>query len=392
MRLLFTIIFSVLLLNVFSQTIEGYIKDEHSNEPVPYFYVFVKNKFEGTVTNNEGYFKLSSKALGKNDTIVLSHISYKPVFLPFNDAALARPLVLRVSQRITVLESIEIVNEDPNHLFKDIVETTKRDHIYPSTTSIYYREFVRDNAEFNKYADALLTVALPEDEDDLNIGVEQCRVIELPKEEDDIVQAASPISVEKIIGYQYLNVLDRFTGENEANYNFEFHRDEQTDDYRLTIRPKEEVPRQKNNPLYYAFIVADAGRKIAQVNIAMDSTTVLEKSILGVTVKIKNFDITLYFKTIDGKKYLSFGRVITNIEFNSKRFTQTNEYLSEFMTTGIKSGAVAIDKKTKLRDKTLYRHGSHYTYSFWDDINIPPHSEKEKSIISKLNEKPDVKE
>lgn len=370
--------------NLFAQVLEGYVKEEVTHIPIPYFHVSIKGNYGGTVTNEDGYFRLSLEQAKKGDTIMFSHISYQPTFSVVNITKGAEPITIFVASNVTILQTVDVVNVEPAKLFDEIVDVTKKSAAYPATANLYYREFVRDNEEYNKYSDATLTVLWPKEKERLIVGVKESRVLTLPKEEEDIIQVTSPIGVKKILGYQYLEILDRFNNENRDNYMFTIEREDQTDNYRVIIKPQEDAKTKKS--LYHCTINATPDKMISHIHLQMDSLTAFESSILGLTSKVLSLDVTLYFKEVNAKRYLSFGKVFIKVNFTHKRFSQVNEYLSEFLITDIGLDPLsAIDKKSKLKANTLYQHGNGYSSAFWEAFNIPTHSNKEKEIINKLN-------
>lgn len=69
----------------FSQTmISGKIVDE-SSEPIPFVHLHIKNTNQGTVSNEDGEFRLVSDTVKKHSTLIISSLGYKTIEVAFNE-------------------------------------------------------------------------------------------------------------------------------------------------------------------------------------------------------------------------------------------------------------------------------------------------------------------
>jgi hypothetical protein len=74
-----------------------------------------------------------------------------------------------------------------------------------------------------------------------------------------------------------------------------------------------------------------------------------------------------------------------NINYSHKKSFQKNEYQSEFIALDVDVNQLkAIEKKQRLKTKTLYKYGDSHFNSFWEGINIPIYSKRESELIEKL--------
>jgi len=55
--------------------ISGHVLDTQTNLPIPYATIYNKTNQSGTITNDDGYFKLAQ--LSVNDTLVFSFVGYE---------------------------------------------------------------------------------------------------------------------------------------------------------------------------------------------------------------------------------------------------------------------------------------------------------------------------
>ena len=69
-------IYIILLQPVLTQTINGFVRDDNSGEPLAFVNVFIKDSEIGTSTNQDGYFVLQNVPKGELK-IIASIIGYK---------------------------------------------------------------------------------------------------------------------------------------------------------------------------------------------------------------------------------------------------------------------------------------------------------------------------
>jgi len=82
MRILKPLIFILLTIGFFvpvygqnNISISGHVLDTQTNLPIPYATIYNKTNQSGTITNDDGYFKLAQ--LSVNDTLVFSFVGYE---------------------------------------------------------------------------------------------------------------------------------------------------------------------------------------------------------------------------------------------------------------------------------------------------------------------------
>jgi hypothetical protein len=380
----FNAIFFVFLNHyVMSQSIFGTIKDKETGELVQYAHISVSGRITGTVSNAEGAFKLTFEKISDLDSLRISHVGYRTTLISSKILKQNEENVIELVPLVVSLNEVVITGKDPFDHFLKVVASSNAKAQYPFSTSVYFREIVKDNNECSKYSDALLRINYPMAKEDMMIGVEQARVVKLPKESDDILLTTSPIDVDKIFKYQYFTFLDRFQGENRNNYNYSIHGySGQLNKYRIDIVPNRAAT--KNEFLFSGEIIVE-NDYISHIAIRMDSTSSWEKSFLGATVKIVYMEVTLSFKYVKGNCYLSFAKNYLNINYSHKKSFQKNEYQSEFIALDVDVNQLkAIEKKQRLKTKTLYKYGDSHFNSFWEGINIPIYSKRESELIEKL--------
>ncbi|NOS55173.1 MAG: carboxypeptidase-like regulatory domain-containing protein [Cyclobacteriaceae bacterium] len=369
-----------------AQSIFGKIKDKETHQPIQYAHISVRDAITGTISNSDGAFSLTIGKIGDLDSLRISHVGYATATVCRKDLKENEENILSLIPIAVSLNEVVIRGKDPFDYFLDAVALNKSKIEYPFSTSAYFREMVKDNDECSKYSDALLTINYLENKEDMIVGVDQARVVKLPKESDDILLTTSPIEVERLFKYQYLTLLDRFQGGNKRDYNYLVNGFAgQSNTYRLNISPNRSA--LKNEILFSGELIVEDDY-IKNITIRMDSTSRWKKSLLGATIEIAYMEVALSFKRVGGSNYLSFAKNYVNTIYTHKRSIQNNEYQSEFIVLAVNlHQQMPIEKRQRLKTKTLYKHGDNHISNFWEGINIPIYSKRETDIIEKLKAK-----
>jgi len=368
----------------FSQnSLEGSVLDAMTRRPVAFAYVTIKNKSLGTATNAEGYFKFQNGHPAPEDTLLITHINYLSIGINVLDYLKGNDNTILLHENPISLQEVEIKAQEDDHLLDEIINQSKRLLGLPVTAHLYYRELVKENKSYNKFADALLNVSF--EKEDINIKVNQCRVIQLPKEEDDAFELISPVKMDLVLGYEYINFLNRFRKEQKKDYHFYAQEGGMLNDYYLLrIEPKKEASREKDKLLYYATIKADRDKNITEVELTLDSLCHYEKSILGLALQIEKAHTKLNFKRAGDLYYLSYVRLDYGMKFTTKKINQKENFISEFLVIDAMPGAQLIEKKDRYKKSSLYKHGTQYDRPFWKEVNLPVLTKDEELLLSQL--------
>lgn len=106
--LLLILLFSTF--SAFSQYIEGKIFDVKTNEPIEGVHVYLKKTGKGNLTDRNGeYFLKIGPKVKTNDTIFISHVSYKTVALPYVKGKNEYSVYL--FPEINKLDEVNIINQ-----------------------------------------------------------------------------------------------------------------------------------------------------------------------------------------------------------------------------------------------------------------------------------------
>ncbi len=366
--------------------VEGVVANKSNEELVPFATIAVKNKSRGTISNAEGKFRLDTRGLEDNDTIQISHVSYATFQLTLGKLKTDQGKITLTENAITLKEVSVYASKDDRAFLDEIINQSKKNTVLPTTYDVYYREWVRENASYNRFADGLLTVAYPVNKEDVKVQVKQSRAFKLPKDEDDMFEMGNPVKLEYVLAGVYINFLNRFRGDNKDNYRVDLYQGSAFDDFNtLIITPKLGV--KDSSKLFKAIVKADQNMNIRTVEIKTDSLYMVERSLLGFHMKILTGTITLNFKNNNGHNYLAYARMEFKLKFTFKKMEQIDTYTSEFILLNAVDQLTEIARKDEYKKALLYKSGNKFTTNFWEGLEMPLLSDTEKKLIESLAEK-----
>ncbi len=128
----------------FAQKVSGSVKDESTREPVPFANVWLKGTLQGTMTDTNGHFSISSP---KNDTLCVSSVGYATREIPIKMKS-DNELEILLKQEVETIGEVTVKPEIPRAkvLFNEIQKHKKenseklyRIHDYKAleTTTVY---------------------------------------------------------------------------------------------------------------------------------------------------------------------------------------------------------------------------------------------------------------
>ena len=115
-------------------TVEGRILDQKTSEPIAYANIFNKRTQKGTISNLDGYFKLSVER--RSDTLVVSFLGYQSTLLSL--AERKNFYEVRLPESAQMLGEVTITPGD-DAPFYDLIRACKNNQLKrPQTSKIYY--------------------------------------------------------------------------------------------------------------------------------------------------------------------------------------------------------------------------------------------------------------
>jgi CarboxypepD_reg-like domain len=148
MKLKLTFLILVIAQFVFGQggniTIEGRILDKTTQAPVPYANIFNRTLQKGTISNDEGYFRLEMK--GVRDSILISFIGYKAQYINLQEHTKSYTVLMEESALL--LGQVVVTPKLNAYLFELVANCKKNPSKVRKSAKAYYElKSYRDTAQ-----------------------------------------------------------------------------------------------------------------------------------------------------------------------------------------------------------------------------------------------------
>ena len=129
-----------------SRTVKGYVLSEVNGKPLSFATVAVKNRYTGTVTNEDGYFEYIIEDYKDSDTLSFSYVGFYDSHLRLSD--IQDPIYIELKTRSLKIEEVVVRPQTPTEMIRRAVRKIKVNYAYaPFSTLSYYQEKTIENGE-----------------------------------------------------------------------------------------------------------------------------------------------------------------------------------------------------------------------------------------------------
>lgn len=136
----------------------GVIVDEETGDPLPFATIGFNNIPRGTVTNNNGEFRLSIPPESREDTLSVSYLGYFGREIPVSQASGSNMRITMRREYISIPEII-IRNQIPQDIIKKAFRSVPDNYgRTPAMMTGFYREGVLKKNELQSYSEAVLRI------------------------------------------------------------------------------------------------------------------------------------------------------------------------------------------------------------------------------------------
>ena len=371
-----------------SRTITGIIKDATTSLPVESVSVGVSNYNLGTISNEEGKFRITLPE--KNNVLQFSHLYYKLESYTIKENE--TNIEIFIEPKSFVLEEVVINHKPGKELLIDAVNASKDKLEKSIVLNTYYREFVNVDNKYTSFSDGLIDFYVKRKSGTSDLHVKQSRVFDLKDanatEREKAIQSINLNDVQEAVNYAY-----NFKGLSKIlkSENYYFGVETKTEDNGssieiITIEPKEGL---EEPMLYTGTVVYDTKTKLI-LEIDMQFSQEHKKfnkivNLLIAKAKINEFARKSKFK-MDGDKYIM---IYNQIKINfyvkyGKLINNTFESTYDMTTLDYKEGEFKLDKTKKYKEQSLFKNGNKYTEEFWKKYDVILLSDAEERIINSL--------
>ncbi len=158
MKLISLFIAVAITSTTFSQIKTGVILSSVDDTPVAYANIYSKNSSNGTVSNDEGYFKLNYTEV--SDSIIISHLGYSKEIYHINDFFEKLSDTIYLKPKIVQLAEVTIFGGEPREIIKKAVKNLKANYpVEPNSIMCHFRSIIKEDEEFVFFTEGASLIA-----------------------------------------------------------------------------------------------------------------------------------------------------------------------------------------------------------------------------------------
>jgi hypothetical protein len=403
MKKVYLLLFVLIALSSTAQSLifEGKIVDKLTQESIPFANIIVQNSTQGVISNEEGVFKFHIPNDAKN--IEVGHIGYKTQIFSADEIKDER-IIIELEVDEMALEEVIVTNKPINQILAGILSNSKNQLDKSIKLETYYREFVKINNKYSKFADGLIDFYVqPKKKEKVESKpvVNQSRAFQLTSADEiekkgkaDLAEIDSFFDIQKAAnGFFTYEYIDRLTSD-KANENYEFELRSKKDQFGnalevIYIKPRASVEKA----LLVGKITYDPTHKVVlDIDIKMsDKHKQFVETINALIMKFAIHDIQIKqtYKYLNGKYIPSYRKSILDIHIKfGKQMNDRMMSISDLVVTDFNDNVTTLPEKNKFfKERNLYSNGMNFKENFWETNSTLPLSENEERILQTLKNK-----
>ncbi len=361
----------------------GHISDSRSKHPLPYATIALVGSSTGTISNQNGDFKLKIPDSCQDPILAITFIGYKNQYLPV-DMQKTNDVLIELDKDIISLQEVVIRYQDPVMLLQEAVKRIPQNYLdQPSKMTGFYRESVRRNNKYLIFSEAVLEIAKcsytafgGQDRSRVfrgrkitNIGVEDTVLLKISSG----INSSLQLDIARYLP-------DFLTEDFETRYNYEFSDIVAFNDrlvYEIHFRQKDHI----SETLYTGNIYLDQSTlAIVAADFELDPVRIGKEQDMFVLKKSRNLHLRpvtaayhIEYSEANGKYHFGQARAEVKFRLRKKREWISSQYstLIELAITSVEPGKTnqfkaseALKPRTILSDEVF-----EYDPEFWGDYN-----------------------
>jgi len=371
-----------------NKTYTGIIREIGSNIPIEMVSIGVENYNIGTVSNEEGKFRITIPNDAK--TLLFNHLNYKILTYSLSSEKTEIEIILEPAG--FDLDEVVVTSKPVNEILSDAVSASRKRLEKSLLMNTYGREFVNINGQYSRFSDGLLDFYVKRKSGASDLYVRQSRTFKLSEKNTK----NKSINTDGINLYDVRNAVSDaydFSGlktilNNDKEYDFELRM--KTDKAGNSIEVVSIIPKPEvTSDLYVGTVTYDSKTKlILEIDIKKSPEHQKYSKLINILiVKLKiNEDARKSTFKIEGNKYImTYNQSKINFYVKTKKtFDDTFEFMSDIVTMDYKEGEFDLDRKTRFKEKSISKAGNNFQSEYWKTSNIMLLTSKEEKVIKSL--------
>jgi len=384
-------------------TIGGQLTDRLSNEPIVYGSVSINNTSIGTVSNQNGEFKLVVPDSLSRSIVKFSHIGYESQEITALSLS-GQNFQLLLNPQIVPLQEIVIRVVDPKQAIRDMIEFRHRNN---SQNPMYLTTFYREGIEYKKrnidLTEGVLKVYKTGYES--NVYLDQVKLIKMRRinnqQRSDTIFPKMKSGISSCLHLDVVKNLPDFVDVGVGSLYTYTHTDiTVVEDRRVNVISFEQKASIKEPSLYKGQLLIDAENSaLLEAHFELDPRYIGRATNFFVEKKDSKLKLTLqqakyvvsYKQGNDGMYYINHIRGDIHFRVKKKRHLFSNDlnFWFEMVTCKVENENVkGFSRKERLSSNKIFSETKYqYDRNFWENFNIIlPEEPLEEFIINNLSE------
>ena len=378
-------------------TVSGTLFDKYTKDPIPYGTVSVSGTSLGSVTNQNGMFKLNLPDSLRNAQIRFSHLGYLPQEIEI--AALTQPnQPLTLEPRVIPIQEVIIRVANPLRLLREMLDAREKNYAHhPVYFTSFYREGIEHKNRFINLTEAVFKIYKTSYQStQIADQVKLLKMRRISNEQvKDTLIAKMKSGINACMLLDIIKDLPEFlTPATYPDLYSHSSSDITVIDNRIANVVSFEPHEGRKEPLYRGELYIDSENsallgarfELDPKNINRAGNLFVEKKSRNITITPQKVVYTVSYKPWNGTYYINHVRGDLYFKMKKKKFLATNSTLHtwfEMVTCKIDTEQVSrFTRSEKLSTRTIFAD-THFGYDeeFWQNFNvIPPETELSEAI------------
>ncbi len=379
-------------------TVEGRIIDSYTLLPIPSATVSVSQSSTGTISNQNGIFRIHIPDTLLHSSLHFSHLGYEPLEIE-NHTLTGEPQTIALEPRIIPLQEVVVRVVSPIRLIDEMLE--KREENY-ADTPVYLTTFYREGVERRKKLVTLTEAVFKVYKNPYNSSLhDQIKLLKMRRyknvnEKDSLVTKIKAGPQGSLMLDMVKNLPGFLEVHDEVNPYMYAHSDITLIDNRLANVISFEQKPEFRLPLYKGEIYIDNENdallmvrfEIHPAYVEKATSMFVEKKSKGVNIKTRKISYSVSYKPWDGTYYINHIRGDLHFQVRKKGqlFNSPVHTWFEMMTGHIDTKDVQrFNRKETLPQTTVLADAKYiYDSSFWENFNTILPEEELYEALAKI--------
>lgn len=382
--------------------IEGSLQDQYTHEPIAFGSVGINEAAIGTITNQNGDFRLKLPDSLRLSKVRFSHIGYLPREMDSQELA-GKHTTLSLEPKVISIQEVIVRLTNPKHLLQEMLDGRKNNYAqHPIFLTTFYREGIErkkglvklTEAVFKIYKASYHTKALAD-----QVKLLKMRRISNEQEKDTLITKMRS-GIYSCLILDLMKQLPEFLDPSQDSRYTYAHTDITVVDDRLANVISFEQLKSIDEPLYRGQIYIDTENnallrvdfEVAPRYIEQAIDMFVEKKSRNLRITPQKVTYTVSYKQWNDTYYINHIRGDLHFKIKKRRQLFNTGILHtwfEMVTCKIDTANVyRFSRIESLPTHTVFSD-THFTYDegFWGDFNIILPEEKLNEAISKITSK-----